>query len=70
MLGLVAVGLGVTIVPETIAKLPAPGVVFRPLQQRLVYEHVVIWQAKTVSPLVAAFLDGLPGTRYCLETSR
>jgi DNA-binding transcriptional LysR family regulator len=62
MLGLVAVGLGVTIVPETIAKLPAPGVVFRPLRQRLVYEHVVIWRAKTVSPLVAAFLDGLQGS--------
>ena len=41
MLGLVAVGLGVTIVPETIARLPAPGVSFRPLKQRLIYEHVV-----------------------------
>jgi DNA-binding transcriptional LysR family regulator len=61
MLGLVAVGLGVTIVPETIAKLPAPGVVFRPLRQRLVYEHVVIWRANTVSPLTVAFLDGLQG---------
>lgn len=60
MLGLVAVGLGVTIVPETIARLPAPGVVFRPLKQRLIYEHVVLWQAKSVSPLTAAFLDGLP----------
>jgi DNA-binding transcriptional LysR family regulator len=60
MLGLVAVGLGVTMVPETIAMLPAPGVVFRPLKQRLIYEHVVIWQAKTVSSLVRAFLDALP----------
>jgi DNA-binding transcriptional LysR family regulator len=32
MLGLVAVGLGVTIVPETLARLPSPGVVFRPLK--------------------------------------
>ena len=61
MLGLVAVGLGVTIVPQTIAMLPAPGVVFRPLKQRLLYEHVVLWRAKTVSPLTAAFLDGLQG---------
>jgi DNA-binding transcriptional LysR family regulator len=61
MLGLVAVGLGVTIVPQTIAMLPAPGVVFRPLKQRLIYEHVVLWRAKTVSSLAAAFLDGLPG---------
>ncbi len=59
MPGLVAVRLGVTIVPETIARLPAPGVVFRRLQQRIVYEHVVIWRAKSVSPLVAAFLDCL-----------
>jgi DNA-binding transcriptional LysR family regulator len=61
MLGLVAVGLGVTIVPETIARLPAPGVIFRPLQQHLIYEHVVMWRATAVSPLTAAFLDGLPG---------
>ncbi len=62
MLGLVAVGLGVTIVPETISKLPSPGVVFRPLRQRLVYEHVVLWQAKSASSLVRAFLDTLPGS--------
>ena len=61
MLGLVAVGLGVTIVPQTIAMLPAPGVVFRPLKQRLIYEHVVFWRAKAVSSLVTAFLDGLAG---------
>jgi DNA-binding transcriptional LysR family regulator len=60
MLGLVAVGLGVTIVPETIARLPAPGLVFRPLKQRMIYEHVVLWRAKAVSPLTAAFLDALP----------
>jgi DNA-binding transcriptional LysR family regulator len=62
-LGLVAVGLGVTIVPQTIAMLPAPGVVFRPLKQRLLYAHVVLWRAKTVSPLTTAFLDGLAGAR-------
>jgi hypothetical protein len=53
--------LGVTIVPETIARLPAPGVSFRALKQRLIYEHVVIWQATSVSPLTPAFLDGLAG---------
>jgi DNA-binding transcriptional LysR family regulator len=61
MLGLVAVGLGVTIVPQTIAKLPAPGVVFRPLKQHLIYEHVVLWRSKSISSLAAAFLDGLSG---------
>ncbi len=60
MLGLVGVGLGVTIVPQTIARLPCPGVVFRPLKQRLAYEHVVIWQVRTMSPLTVAFLEGLP----------
>jgi DNA-binding transcriptional LysR family regulator len=59
MLGLVAIGLGVTIVPETIARLPSPGVVFRPLKQRLIYEHAVIWRAGTVSSLASAFLDSL-----------
>jgi DNA-binding transcriptional LysR family regulator len=60
MLGLVAVGLGVTIVPETIAQLPAPGVVFRPLKERLIYEHVVIWRSQNISSITAAFLEGLP----------
>lgn len=53
--------LGVTTAPETIARLPAPGVSFRPLKQRLIYEHVLIWRATAVSPLTAAFLDGLAG---------
>jgi hypothetical protein len=38
------------------------GVVFCPLRQRLIYEHVVLWRAKAASPLTAAFLDGLPRT--------
>jgi DNA-binding transcriptional LysR family regulator len=59
MLGLVGVGLGVTIVPETIARLPSPRVAFRPLRERLIYEHVVLWRAQAVSSLVAAFLDNL-----------
>jgi DNA-binding transcriptional LysR family regulator len=59
MLGLVGIGLGVTLVPEIIAQLPAPGVVFRPLKPRLVYEHVVLWRAEAASSLVGAFLDGL-----------
>jgi DNA-binding transcriptional LysR family regulator len=62
MLGLVGIGLGVTLVPETIARLPAPGVVFRPLQQRLVYEHAVLWRAKNQSPVLGAFLEALPGS--------
>jgi len=69
MLGLVAVGLGVTIVPEMIARLPAPGLIFRPLQQRLIYEHVVIWRAIAVSSLVRAFLDALPRSTAA-KTSR
>jgi DNA-binding transcriptional LysR family regulator len=63
MLGLVAAGMGVTIVPETIARLQSPGVVFRPLRQRLIYEHVVIWRAGATSSMVAAFLEGLPDCR-------
>jgi len=59
MLGLVATGLGVTIVPEMITKLPSPGVVFLRLNQRLIYEHVVLWWAQRGSSLTAAFLDRL-----------
>jgi DNA-binding transcriptional LysR family regulator len=59
MLGLVAAGLGVTIVPKTISRLPAPGVVFVALKERLIYEHAVIWRSKSASPLVAPFLESL-----------
>jgi DNA-binding transcriptional LysR family regulator len=59
MLGLVGAGLGVTLVPETLARLPSPGVVFAPLKQRLIYEHVVLWRAGAVSPIISAFLASL-----------
>lgn len=61
MLGLVAAGLGVTIVPETVARLRPPGVAFRPLREALVFEHVVVWNAAAASPLREAFLQELSG---------
>ena len=59
LLGMVSAGLGVTIVPEMISRLPAPGVVFVPLQEREKYEHAVMWRAGGSSPLVAGFLGGI-----------
>ena len=59
MLGLVAAGLGVTIVPEIITRLRAPGVTLVPLKEKLFYNHAVIWRTKSTSPLVAPFLESL-----------
>jgi hypothetical protein len=33
----------------------------------MVYEHGVLWRAPSVSPLIAAFLKGLPGSRSRLR---
>jgi DNA-binding transcriptional LysR family regulator len=59
MLGLVAAGLGVTIVPEAISVLPFPDIVYRPLIESPIYEHVVLWRAKEESALVKHFLNSL-----------
>ena len=48
MLGSVAAGLGVNIVPEIVSRLPAPGIVFVPLKERLIYEHAVIWRKESL----------------------
>jgi len=60
MLGLVAAGLGVTLVPGTIARFPSPGVAFRPLEESLFYEHVALYRQTAESALVAFFLKCLP----------
>lgn len=59
MLGLVAAGLGVTIVPEAVAVLPSPDIVYRPLSNSIMYEHVVLWRENERSAALNQFLDNL-----------
>ena len=58
IIGLVAAGIGVAIIPSSAALLERDGVVFRPLQQEIEpLEMVVAWPKGSVSPTAQAFLD-------------
>jgi DNA-binding transcriptional LysR family regulator len=59
LLGLVAGNCGVALVPESLAALPHPGVVFRPLVQPLQGDLFIAWQAKRDSKVRDAFLASL-----------
>lgn len=59
MLGLVAAGLGVTIVPAAVAVLPSPDIVYRPLSKVAKYDHVILWRENEKSAVLKQFLDNL-----------
>ena len=55
LVGLVAAGIGVALVPASVAQLRTTGVVYRPLlDASLTTELVLAWRAGNNSPLVAA----------------
>ena len=57
VLGLVAAGLGVSLVPAWACKLVRPGVVFRPLRPSPpIIQTMVAWRRDATSPLVAELL--------------
>ena len=77
VLGLVAAGLGVSLVPESVAGGERAGVVFRPLAGRArTVDLALAWREDDTSPAVAAFLavahDGWarPGRRTPLTRER
>lgn len=57
MIGLVAAGLGIAIVPKALARTPAADVIFRPIREPAARVAAwVLWSAARQSQLVAAFL--------------
>jgi DNA-binding transcriptional LysR family regulator len=57
-LGLIAVGFGVGIVPESVTSIGRPGVVFRPiLGGRLAPRLRILWLKKNPSPIVPKILE-------------
>ena len=64
-LGMVACGLGVTLLPESLQKLNFPGVVFRPLLAdfELVVNFECAYLKDASSPLLAALLDSVRAYR-------
>jgi DNA-binding transcriptional LysR family regulator len=60
LIALVSAGLGVTLVPASAARLPRPGVVFRPLAgEALRFRLVALRRRGLVPPAVRSFLDVL-----------
>jgi DNA-binding transcriptional LysR family regulator len=64
VLGLISAGLGVSLVPETVAAGERAGVVFRPLAGRAPSVDLALaWRSDDASPALTAFLD-LARERY------
>ncbi len=57
-LGLVAAGLGVSLLPASIANLQRVGVVYRPLEGRAPTVQLgMVWRADETSPILLRFAD-------------
>jgi DNA-binding transcriptional LysR family regulator len=61
LVALVSAGLGVTLVPASAARIPRPGVVFRPLaSEAITFRLVALWRAEgPTPPLLRTFLGVL-----------
>lgn len=59
ILGLVAGGAGVALLPESLKGVPHTGVVFRPLSHPPVADLFLAWNPQPASPVLAAFLQML-----------
>jgi DNA-binding transcriptional LysR family regulator len=59
IVGLVAAGVGVALVPETARPLQRAGVAFRPLRPKArELELIAAWRRGAVGPVLAGFLAG------------
>lgn len=62
LLGMVGSGGGVSIVPNEVASLPHPGVVFRPLRDHMAPEQFsVVWRRDDTRPMVRCLVDAMLG---------
>ncbi|MBU6357370.1 MULTISPECIES: LysR family transcriptional regulator [Acidiphilium] len=56
MLCLVGTGIGVAMVPETMARFVVPGVAYRPLRERIVTDLILIYRRSDTAPALRATL--------------
>jgi DNA-binding transcriptional LysR family regulator len=59
ILGQVAAGVGVAVVPDILRRTAPAGIVFRPFEGNLVVQYEAAWKAERYSPAIAAFLAAL-----------
>ena len=58
IVSLVAAGMGVALVPQSVQNLVRAGVVYRPLEERTPgIEIAALWRERDRSPVLRAFLD-------------
>lgn len=58
IIGLVAAGIGVSLVPTSLENIRMPGVVYRPMSDsQLLFETVVAWRRDDPSPVLQRFLE-------------
>ena len=59
MIGLVSLGMGVTLLPETCMKLPHEGAVFRPLAQPVKTRIEIVWRERNLSRPLQHFIQSV-----------
>ncbi len=70
MVGLVAAGQGVSIVPATVAGLQLPGVAYRLLAGRAVFQLAIVWQtAQANDPVLRQFVDHATSQTWTIQTN-
>ncbi len=57
IVSLVAEGLGIALVPQSLRKMGVADVVFRDLQEAPTIEHVVVWRPGNLNPALRPFLS-------------
>jgi DNA-binding transcriptional LysR family regulator len=58
VLGLVAAGMGISLVPASVHKIRRPGVAYRPvLPSSAILEIAVAWRRDNGSPILKAFIE-------------
>lgn len=57
IISLVAEGLGIAMVPETMKKANLPGVVYRPLAQAPMVEYVILWREDNINPALGRLIE-------------
>jgi DNA-binding transcriptional LysR family regulator len=71
IIGLVFVGLGVSLLPACLENLRRPGVVYRPILGRsLAIDTSIIYRAEQPSPVLEAFLDLMRSTTQTNDQAR
>lgn len=63
VLAMISMGMGITLAADSYAQMQWPGVVFRPLQERIPADLYVVYDEKQATPAVTQLIDALANRR-------